>query len=184
MTRIAIKRIVKVLLIFVVVGTIFGVFKIELVLRFVDFRAVRFLRLTSELTLFVSTIFSFITLAIIILAGFFTLVLAKSDTTPGPYSESVVWLVWMYSLNEIAKTFIFYFSIPRNVVIKTAADLLGLISNPTYRLQSTYSDIIFILTGIVIYAILMKKKDPSITPLPILISSAVLCVSLIFSHFI
>jgi len=184
MTRIAIKKILKVLMIFIVVAIIFGIFKIELVLRFIDFRVIPFARLTSYLTLLITTILSFITLSVCIYGGYLTLVLTQSDITPGPYSESVIWLVWMYSLNEIAKTFIFYFSIPKYVMIKTAPEILNLVYNSTFRVQSFYSDIIFIISGILIYSFVLKKNNQSISLLSILVSSLTLSANLIFSHFI
>ena len=179
------KQILGILLVYLIIGTLFGSFKIELIQSHGNFLGISFLRMISHLTLYVTSTMAIVTLGIIIALGYFSLVLVKSDISLESYAESIVWLVWMYILDEISKTFLLYFSLPKNTgVINTSSELINLSNNSKYLSMSFLSDIIFISLGLILYSVILKRNEVNITWPQVIFSTILLSLNFVISHLI
>ena len=88
---------------FILISIIFGVFKSEFIISYVPFELRPITRLSSYLSVVTGSMFSYITLLLLLTASFSMLYLTSLKTCITTFQNAIKWFIYCLIINEVFK---------------------------------------------------------------------------------
>jgi hypothetical protein len=171
------KSIIQLLILYIIISIIFGIAKTEMLLDYVPANSIKLARLSSYISLLITSFVSGLTILLVFAAQYFLLNIIYPDFNTEDYSLAFGTFIFIFCLHEIFRVVYFYVIVyNESVIFNTPNDVSLLLEKTGWNYLTSVFNIIFILIASAAYFSFLifksKIKNLKLT----LISSGMLLV--------